>query len=78
MSPSLSARPSLRHLRTQARDLLKAFRSGELEARSRFQTLHPSLQSLTDEAVSKEHLVLADVQFAIALDYDFELWAKLK
>lgn len=78
MSPSLPARPSLRHLRTQSRDLLKAFRSGDLEARSRFRSLHPRLQSLTDEAVSEEHLVLADAQLAIARDYDFESWAKMK
>ena len=78
MSPSLPARPSLRHLRIQARDLLKGFRARDPDALSRVRSLHPRLQSLTNEQAPDEHLVLADAQLAIARDYDFETWSKLK
>ena len=78
MSPNLPVRPSLRHLRIQARDLLKAFRSGKSEAGPRFKSLHPRLQSLTEEQVAEEYLVLADAQLVIARDYGFESWTKLR
>jgi hypothetical protein len=70
MSRELPARPNLDHLKNQAKDLLNDFRRGNLTAIER---LH-SLASLSSSAPPK----LADAQHAVAREYGFETWAKLK
>jgi hypothetical protein len=62
-SPSrLPVRPSLEHLRKQAKDLLQQYRAGESAALAKFQ----------------QPPTLADAQFVLARGYGFESWAKLK
>lgn len=62
--PYLPARPNLTHLRHQAKDLLRAAKSGEPDALERIR------------AVS-ERIALASAQLAIAREYGFASWTKL-
>ncbi|HUB40347.1 MAG TPA: ankyrin repeat domain-containing protein [Streptosporangiaceae bacterium] len=62
---ALPAQPHLDHLRREARDLLRAARAGDTTATTRIL------------AVS-DRLTLAAAQLAIARDYGFASWAKLK
>jgi len=66
----LPARPDLDQLRHQARDLLRAFRTGDPEAVVEFEAHHP--RSL-DAAQAK----LADAQLVLARAYGFASWPKL-
>src|SRR5260370_16554581 len=61
----LPAQPDLDHLRRQARDLLRAARAGDRAAAERI------------HAVSEE-LNLTAAQLAVAREYGFASWAKLK
>jgi ankyrin repeat protein len=61
----LPARPNLDHLRRQARDLLRAAHAGEPAATGRIR------------AVS-EALTLASAQLAVAREYGFGSWARLR
>lgn len=63
--PDLPARPDLDQLRHQAKDLLRAAKSGESEALARMR------------AVS-DRLTLASAQLAVAREYGFASWPKLK
>src|SRR5262249_27266360 len=63
--PTLPANPNLDHLRRQAKDLLHAALRGDPDARSRI------------ESVSAP-LTLAAAQLALAREYGFASWAKLK
>lgn len=60
----LPARPDLAQLRSQAKDLLRAARSGD----------HDALRRI--HAVS-EHIALSSAQLSIAREYEFASWAKL-
>jgi len=62
---TLPARPDLDHLRRQARDLLRAARNSDAAAADRI-------------AAVSGRLNLAAAQLAIARDYGFPSWAKLK
>jgi hypothetical protein len=70
MSRDLPAHPNLEHPKNQATDLLKDFEQGNPAAVERFR----SLGSLYDADRPK----LADAQHAIAREYAFARWAKLK
>src|SRR5262245_30800882 len=63
--PTLPANPNLDQLRHQAKDLLHAARRGDVDALGRIQ------------AVSTQ-LTLASAQLALAREYGFSSWAKLK
>jgi hypothetical protein len=67
MSRELPQKPSLEHLKKQAKDLLQAFEQGESVALERF-------RSLTASASPR----LSDAQHVIARDYGFATWPKLK
>ena len=77
MTKSLPERPSLEHLKQEAKALLKSFRNGAPECL-------PILRNLTrfaeksDAEVLASELALADVQYALALEYGFESWDKLR
>ena len=62
--PRLPARPSFEQLRKQATDLLRAYRTGDADAKQHLSAV--------------EHPTLADAQFVIAREHGFETWAKLK
>jgi ankyrin repeat protein len=67
-SRALPPRPSLEQQQKLAKELLKALRAGDAEARERIRQHLPDKQVLT----------LADAQFAIAREYGFESWRALK
>lgn len=70
MSAALPPRPSLEHLKSQAKELLRAYRAGEPNAVAAFQ----SIESSPSAAAAK----LADAQRVVARGYGFASWAKLK
>src|SRR4051812_31012096 len=61
----LPARPDLGQLRRQAKELLRAARAGDLEALARIRAVSPAL-------------ILASAQLAVARDYGFASWPRLK
>jgi hypothetical protein len=63
--PDLPARPDLEQLHHQAKDLLRAAKSGDRSAIERI------------ERVS-DRVALSSAQLAIAREYEFESWPKLK
>ena len=80
MSPhqSLPPNPNLRQLRTQAKDLWRAFKSREPNAARRFRESLPQLAGLSDEKVFGAKLGLKDAQRALAAEYGFSDWSALK
>lgn len=70
MSRELPTKPNLEHLKKQAKDLLELIQQGDAAATERFR----SLVSFSAPA----SLRLADAQHAIARDYGFPSWPKLK
>src|SRR5690349_10834219 len=70
MSRALPPHPSLDHLKKQAKQLLRDVEAGDSAARERF----TALVSRT----AAERPKLADAQHAIARDYGFDTWPKLK
>jgi ankyrin repeat protein len=64
--PNLPARPDLGQLRNQAKDLLRAARAGDADA----------VQRIRD--VSEDRLLLSSAQLAVARDYGFASWPRLK
>jgi hypothetical protein len=68
--PRPLARLSLEQLRKQAKDLLRAYRAGEVSARKRAAEAmpHPAVRSFS----------LADAQFVIARESGFDSWTQLK
>lgn len=75
----LPASPSLDHLRYQAKDLRKAHTARDAEAAQRLREFHPLFGSAAaDDAIFRAPLSLADAQLAIAREYGFPSWARLK
>lgn len=75
---SLPSRPSLEHLKNQARDLLQAFAKASPQALSRVREFHPKFAHLTATQRTKIRFVLADAQLVVAREYGFDSWPKLK
>jgi hypothetical protein len=74
----LPSSPNLDHLKHQARDLLKAHAAGDSEAIQRLREFHPRFGRSTDADVRGARLALSDAQLAIAREYGFPNWARLK
>src|SRR5579871_39752 len=70
MSRELPVKPNLEHLREQAKELLRRAQQGDAEAIDLFRS-HVSFSAPAS-------LKLADAQHAIARDYGFSSWPKLK
>ena len=75
---SLPMRPNLEHLRKQAKDLLKAYRSGQPSALTRFRASLPRLSQLTDDALVRLSLSLGDAQRVVAAEYGFSSWLGMR
>jgi ankyrin repeat protein len=71
VASQLPARPSLEHLKEQAKELLRAYRAGATGAADKFKPLGAAPPRPADAK-------LADAQRAVALDYGFASWPKLK
>ena len=72
----LPARPSLEQYRKQAKDLVKAFKSGNPEAVQRIKVSHQRSGNLPDSEIRQTKFTLADAQFVIAREHGFESWPK--
>ena len=75
---SLPTRPNLEHLRNQAKDLLKAYRSGQPSAIERFRISLSRYSGLTDQKLRQLSLSLADAQRVVAAEYGFRSWLHLR
>jgi ankyrin repeat protein len=77
MSKSLPTRPSLEQLKTQAKELLKALKSGEPAALQRFRQNHP--QGTNSDTYARDaSWSLSDTQLVIAREYGSANWPKLR
>ncbi|HKW77288.1 MAG TPA: ankyrin repeat domain-containing protein [Terriglobales bacterium] len=74
----LPAHPNLDHLKHQAKDLLKAQAMREPAAAQRIREFHPRFRAATDTEIFNAHLRLSDAQLAIAREYGFPSWPRLK
>jgi ankyrin repeat protein len=72
----LPARPSLDQYKKQAKDLVKAYKSGDSEAIQQVRKSHPHASKLLDSKILKAKLALADAQLIIAREHGFESWPK--
>ncbi|MCY4652973.1 MAG: bifunctional nuclease family protein, partial [Dehalococcoidia bacterium] len=78
LSSVLPVRPNLEQLRKQAKDLLKAYRSGDPPAVARFRVSIPRYSKLTDDALVRLSLSLGDAQRVIAAEYGFSSWLQMR
>lgn len=75
---TLPPNPNLDHLKHQAKDLLKDHAAGDRAVAQRIREFHPRFRETTDAEIFKAHLSLSDAQFAVAREYGFPSWARLK
>jgi ankyrin repeat protein len=69
--------PDLEQLATQAKELLRAARAADPDARSRFRAL-PSLARASDDELARAPLALHDAQSVIAREHGFPSWNALR
>ncbi|HVH25301.1 MAG TPA: ankyrin repeat domain-containing protein [Vicinamibacterales bacterium] len=74
----LPSRASLEHLKHQAKDLMNDRRSGELQACQRIREFHPRFRGTTDDVIRAATFTLSDAHLAIAREYGFLSWARLR
>ena len=74
----LPENPSLQHLRYQAKDLLKGHREHDPALAQRIREFHPRWRDASDAEIFATHLTLSDAQLAIAREYGFASWPRLK
>lgn len=75
---NLPSDPSLAHLKYQAKDLLRARRAGDPEAFQRIREFHPRFHDATDAHIREAEFALSDAQLAVAREYGFGSWARLR
>jgi hypothetical protein len=78
MRPVLPVRPSLDHLKKQAKDLLDAHQRGDEEALARIRAAVPSFAGMSDEELARAPFALHDAQSAIAREYGLKSWSELR
>jgi hypothetical protein len=66
--------PSLKHLRNEAREILKAHKAGNASCCRVLRDLR-QFKDKPDEELLKTEVGLQEVQFALAMKYGFESWA---
>jgi hypothetical protein len=74
----LPSNPSLDHLKDQAKDLLKGHAARDFEGAQRIREFHPSFMGAGDAEIFSARFGLADAQLAIAREYGFPSWTRLK
>jgi ankyrin repeat protein len=72
----LPARPSLEQYKKQAKELLKAYRSADVETIRRVKRSHPRFEKLAEPGFDISKFALADAQLVIAREHGFESWPK--
>jgi hypothetical protein len=75
---NLPPNPNLEHLKYQAKDLLKAHGARNPEIAQRLREFHPRFNRTSDKTIFDADLHLSDAQLAIAREYGFPSWARLK
>ena len=71
MCRRLPASPSLRYLRTEAKDRHRGYRGGDAEALVRVRESHPQYAHASDDALPSAGLPLSEAQFTLAREYGF-------
>jgi hypothetical protein len=74
---SLPDRANLEHLKKQAKDLLRLYRTGDPDAIARFGKHLPSAADRPDNEIAALPLRLHDAQSCIAREYGFVSWLEL-
>ena len=75
---TLPANPSLDHLKHQAKDFLKQHSQRNPGTAQRLREFHPDFRNATDEQIFATPLSLTGAQLAIAREYGFASWTRLK
>jgi len=75
---TLPPAPNLDHLKNQAKDLLKLRQSGDPSAFQRIREFHPRFRGLSDAEIGASEFSVTDAQLAIAREYGYASWARLK
>jgi hypothetical protein len=70
--------PNLQHLKHQAKDLLQQHDLRESSCAQRLREFHPRFGNASDEEIFSRELTLSDAQLAIAREYGFASWPRLK
>ena len=76
MPENLPEKPSIEHLKKQAKELLNSFRTGDYSTFQKFKLIK-RYSSLSKEEYLKSPLRLHDAHYAIALFYGFQSWQQL-
>jgi hypothetical protein len=74
----LPQKPNLDHLKYQARDLLADCVAGKPDACQRIREFHPGFQRHSDAEIQAARFTLSDGYLAIAREYGFASWARLR
>jgi hypothetical protein len=74
----LPSSPNLDHLKYQAKDLLKGHQLRTPEAMQRIREFHPRFHHAGDVSIAEAKLTLSDAHLAIAREYGFPSWTRLK
>ena len=74
----LPARPHLKHLKQQAKDLRTEHAAGRPDVCQRIREFHPRFKAASDEDICERTFSLADAYLTIAREYGFASWARLK
>ncbi len=75
---SLPTNPNLDHLKYQAKDLLNMHAARDVQAAQRIREFHPRFKRATDSEIFDAQLTLSGAQLAIAREYGFPSWARVK
>lgn len=74
----LPSNPNLQQLKEQAKDLLRDQRAHLPPAVQRIREFHPRFRKASDASIAGAVLKLSDAQLAIAREYGFASWPRLK
>ncbi|HEY2121388.1 MAG TPA: ankyrin repeat domain-containing protein [Candidatus Acidoferrum sp.] len=74
----LPSNPCLDHLKYQAKDLLKNHAAHDPGVAQEIREFHPRFNGATDAEIFDSQLSLSDAQLAIAREYGFSSWPRLK
>ena len=78
MSKQLPPQSNLKHLKTQAKSLLKSLQAGDLDALQRIHASLPRLSGNSEAEIPKAGVSLQEVQHVIAREYGFKHWDALQ
>lgn len=74
----LPEKPSLQHLKYQAKDVLKGHAAHDPAVAQRIREFHPRWAKASDDAIFAAHFTLSDAQLVVARECGFSSWTKLK